>query len=55
VTNICDGAFTFCENLTNITFNGTVAEWNAIEKGVGWNDDVPVIEVICLDGIVTVW
>ena len=34
-------AFRGCTGLTSIKFRGSEAEWNAIEKGVGWNSDVP--------------
>lgn len=50
VTTIDCYAFERCRNLTEIKFNGTVAQWNAIEKGKDWNDDVPATKVICTDG-----
>ena len=50
VTSICNGAFGACISLTSITFNGTIEEWNAIEKGDCWNDDVPAKKVVCSDG-----
>ena len=52
VTNIGDRAFSWCYALRNITFKGTVEQWNAIEKGEEWNDNVPATEVICSDGTV---
>lgn len=45
-------AFSYCDSLTSITFNGTVEEWNAIEKRETWNDYVPATEVVCTDGTV---
>jgi hypothetical protein len=53
VTRIGEHAFYCCSNLVSIAFEGTIAEWNAIEKGNSWNDDVPVTEVICSDGMVS--
>ncbi len=50
VTSIGYGAFIRCENLASITFNGTVEEWDAIEKDSSWNYNVPAKEVICSDG-----
>ena len=50
VTSIGSYAFYFCDSLTSITFNGTKAQWNAIEKGSYWNDDAPAKKVVCSDG-----
>ncbi len=45
-------AFRDCKNLTKFTFAGTVAEWNAVQKGLGnnWNDGCPFTVVHCSDG-----
>ena len=53
VTTIGDYAFYYCGGLTTIIFNGTIAQWNQIEREVGWNRDVPAIEVICTNGKVS--
>ena len=50
VTMIGDMAFYNCDGLTSITFTGTVEEWNAIEKGMYWNEYVPATKVVCNDG-----
>ena len=50
VTNIEYSAFLDCCALQNIIFNGTIAEWNAIEKGNWWNEGVPAPYVQCTDG-----
>ena len=50
VTSIGNGAFSRCSSLTSIEFKGTIAQWNAIEKGQGWHDGVPATEVVCSDG-----
>ena len=34
-------AFADCANLTSITYNGTEAEWNAVEKGTDWDNKTP--------------
>ena len=52
VTTIGEYAFSDCTGLTSITFEGTVAEWNAIQKDFWWNNRVPATEVICSDGVV---
>ena len=41
-----------CKSLMNITFEGTVAQWNSITKGNGWNQLVPATHVQCADGTV---
>ena len=47
VTTIGDGTFAECTRLTNIKFDGTVAQWEAIEKGSYWNNNVPATKVVC--------
>ena len=54
VTWIDEGAFAYCNRLTSITFNGTMAEWNAIQKSADWNFDIPATQVVCCDGTVTI-
>ncbi|MBR4600034.1 MAG: leucine-rich repeat protein [Treponema sp.] len=46
------GGWTFsdCTSLTSISFNGTVEQWNEIEKGWMWNSAIPATKVICSDG-----
>ncbi len=50
VTSIGDFAFSSCGSLMSITFDGTVEEWNKIEKGIYWSYDVLATKVICTDG-----
>lgn len=52
VTDI-GGAFYGCKNVTSISFEGTVAQWNAIENKTNWNYQVPATFVQCLDGTVS--
>ena len=54
VTSIGYAAFGNCSGLTSVTFEGTVAEWNAIDKGMEWNYNCPFTEVVCSDGTVQV-
>ena len=47
------------DSVTSITFNGTIEQWNAIEKGNGWNNSyqghkIPAKEVVCSDGVVAI-
>ena len=53
VTSIGEDAFYYSTNLTSITFEGTIEEWNAISKGGHWDSVVPATEVVCKDGVVT--
>ena len=53
INSIGENAFYGCNNLESITFEGTIAEWNAIEKSDAWDDSVPATEVICSDGVVS--
>jgi len=50
VTNIGNHLFAYCMNLTSIEFAGTVAQWDAITKGVYWNSNLSVTEIVCSDG-----
>lgn len=54
VTTIGGAAFCRCPNLTNIIFNGTISQWNAIDKRESWNADVPATKVVCTDGEVAI-
>lgn len=48
------GTYVFfnCTSLQTITYNGTVEEWNAIEKVDNWNAGAPDIMVTCSNGSV---
>ena len=45
-------AFAYCYKLEAIYFNGTVEEWNAIEKDESWNKGSDLIKIHCTDGII---
>lgn len=53
VTSIGSYPFYGCHQLTNVYYEGTVEQWNAISKGENWNFSVPATEVICSDGVVS--
>ncbi len=50
VTSIGDYAFRGCDGLTSITFTGTMAQWEAIEKGFIWNYTTGEYVIHCTDG-----
>ena len=54
VTHIGDSAFNGCKRLSVIRYNGTIEQWNAIQKGIDWNDRVPAREILCFDGSISV-
>lgn len=43
-------SFAGCYSLANITFLGTVSEWNQMQIDKDWHYDVPATHVTCLDG-----
>lgn len=49
LTKIGDFAF-LGTGLTKIVFEGTKAQWNAVEKGKEWNREVAAFTVVCTDG-----
>ena len=51
VTTIGDSAFIGCSNLENINYNGTVAEWNAIDKTY---DSINNCIIYCTDGEIAI-
>ena len=50
VTSIDSFAFSYCSSLTSITFNGTKAQWKAIGKGSGWDNNTGNYTIHCTDG-----
>ena len=53
VTSIGDRAFYYCTGLTRIDFNGTIAQWKAIEKGYYWCNYTGDFTVYCTDGTIS--
>jgi hypothetical protein len=52
VTSIGNWAFMFCSNLTAIRYRGTIAQWQAIAKGIDWKVGMNGT-IYCTDGTVT--
>jgi hypothetical protein len=50
VTSIGMLAFADCKNLATIIYTGTVAQWNAVNKGMDWKYSVPATYVRCSNG-----
>ena len=56
VTSIGGSAFSGCSGLTSITYKGTIADWKKINKGSGWNENVPrTCVILCTDGNIRIW
>lgn len=53
VTSIGPYAFEGCTSLTRIDFDGTKAQWKAIEKGNMWRDVTGNFTVYCTNGTLT--
>lgn len=54
VTSIGSYAFSECSGLTSVTFEGTMEQWNAVNKGDFWDRRCPFTKVVCTDGTVSV-
>ena len=54
VTSIGDYAFSGCDSLAFVTFEGTMAEWDAVDKDSYWNYYSSLGAVVCSDGAVPV-
>jgi hypothetical protein len=50
ITWIGDCAFWGCTSLTDITYMGTQAQWEAIKKGVDWDEEMHNYTIHCADG-----
>lgn len=50
LTQIGSAPFVGCDKLTDLRFDGTLAEWNAVEKPLFWNRDCNFTAVHCTDG-----
>lgn len=51
VTKMGESAFALCGSLREIHYDGTIAEWNRIEKGQDWDAETGAYTVTCSDGI----
>ena len=50
IDKIYFSTFWGCYALTEIHFKGTIAQWNAIEKAAGWDEQTGAYTVHCTDG-----
>ena len=55
VKEIVDGCFNYCESLNQITYEGSLADWNAVKKNTNWDShavdiESPLKKIQCLDG-----
>lgn len=50
ILNIGEGSFYRCKALTEIHYNGTREQWNAIGKGLDWNSYTGEYTIYCTDG-----
>ncbi len=53
VTSISYSAFLGCTRLTQIHYQGTMAQWEAIQKLDNWDQDTGAYTVYCTDGVLT--
>ena len=55
VKEIVGGCFNYCESLNQITYEGSLADWNAVKKNTNWDShavdiESPLSKIQCLDG-----
>lgn len=55
VKEIVGGSFNYCESLNQITYEGSLADWNAVKKNTNWDShavdiESPLAKIQCLDG-----
>jgi hypothetical protein len=53
VTSIEKEIFLSCSSLTSITFEGTIEQWNNIDKNTNWNSSSYITTIHCIDGDIT--
>ncbi len=51
----CGRCFNYCESLTTITYEGSLADWNAVKKNTNWDShavdiESPLKKIQCFDG-----
>ena len=54
VKSIDENGFWSCGSITSVKFNGTISEWNSIEKIYHWDWGLDVTYVPCTDGTVSI-
>ena len=55
VKEIVGGCFNYCESLNQITYEGSLADWNTMKKNTNWDShavdiEFPLSKIQCLDG-----
>ena len=50
VTSIGNSVFYYCTSLVSINYDGTIEQWNAIDKDTGWDDATGDYTIYCTDG-----
>ena len=50
LTSVGWDIFRECDNLKEIHFNGTVDQWNAIQKDEKWDESIDEYIIYCTDG-----
>lgn len=53
VTKFDVAAFWNCDSLVTFHYEGTVEQWNLIDKGINWDNGLGEYVIICEDGIIT--
>ena len=54
IITIGNEVFSACNNLTEITYNGTIEQWNQINKHDGdWNKNSYIETIVCTDGTIS--
>lgn len=55
VTSIGEAAMMACPSITTVNYNGTIAQWRAIEKGDYYLADAATDVIHCTDGDVSIY
>lgn len=53
LTGISRYAFNYCSGLTDIHYMGTKDQWSKIKLERGWDNDLPIKTIHCVDGDIT--
>ena len=53
VESIAERAFDSCTKIVQLTYLGTIEEWNNIVKGKTWKQNTGIEKIVCSDGTIT--
>ena len=53
LSSLHGGAFSQCSGLQNITFEGTMSQWETITSGF-WSSSMPATQITCSDGVIPI-